>query len=89
MGSGPSGVFLKRFGCFLKTLNLQRSSPSLHLSRGAEFWQLFLSEVTHYLFKFCAVAARWNCSATFHSRRNRTRRSLICCFSSANKASTL
>ena len=47
MGSGPSGVFLKRFGCFLKTLNLQRSSPSLHLSRGAEFWQLFLSEVTH------------------------------------------
>jgi hypothetical protein len=47
MGRGPSGVFLKRFGCFFKTLNLQRSSPFLHLSRGAEFLQLFLSKVTH------------------------------------------
>lgn len=47
MGSGPSEVFLKRFGCFLKTLNLQRSPPFLHFSRGAEFLQLFLSEVTH------------------------------------------
>jgi hypothetical protein len=40
-------------------------------------------------FKFWAVAAIRNCSATFHKRRSRTRRSRILCFSSANRASIL
>jgi hypothetical protein len=40
-------------------------------------------------FKFWAVAAIRNCSATFHRRRSRTGRSRTRCFSSANRASIL